>query len=66
MTYAIHTDRTAGASIWQRLSDLTAGLTQRHAQYRAYRSTVRELEAMSHRDLTDLGIHAGDIHAIAR
>ena len=55
-----------GASVWQRLSDMTASLAQRRSQHRAYRSTVSELTAMSHRDLTDIGIHPADIHTIAR
>lgn len=67
MTYATHTDRAAGgASIWQRLSELTLGAAHRRAQQRAYHATVRELSALSHRDLTDMGIHPADIHAVAR
>lgn len=55
-----------GTSIRQRLSDLAAGLGQRRAQHQAYRSTVRELTAMSNRDLTDIGVHPADIRTIAR
>lgn len=67
MTYATHTDRAAGGpSIWQRLSDLAASAARRRALHRSYRSTARELAAMSNRDLTDIGIHRADIHAIAR
>lgn len=67
MTYAIHTDHAVGgASVRQRLSDLNASLAQRRAERRAYRSTVRELSAMSSRDLTDIGVHPADIHDIAR
>ena len=63
MTTITHTNRAAGGtSIWQHLSDLKAGL----AQHRTYRSTVRELSALSNRDLTDMGIHPADIHDIAR
>lgn len=63
MTYLTQTDRTVGGtSLWQRLSDLTASLAKR----RAYRSTVRELSALSSRDLADMGIHRADIHTIAR
>ncbi len=67
MTYMTQNDRTVGgASIWQRLSELTASLAQRRAQHRAYRSTVNELSALSNRDLTDMGVHRADIHDIAR
>lgn len=63
MTYLTQTDRTVGGtSLWQRLSDLTASLAKR----RAYRSTVRELSALSSRDLADMGIHRADIHDIAQ
>ncbi len=55
-----------GTSLWQRLSDLTLGAAHRRAQDRAYRSTVRELSALSSRDLADMGIQRADIHAIAR
>ncbi|HVG48880.1 MAG TPA: DUF1127 domain-containing protein [Rubellimicrobium sp.] len=67
MTYATHADRSAvGPSIRQRLSDLAAGLAQRRAQRQAFRSTLRELSAMSSRDLLDIGIHPADVHAVAR
>jgi uncharacterized protein YjiS (DUF1127 family) len=41
-------------------------LAERRAQDRAYRTTVNELSAMCDRDLTDIGIHRADIHAIAQ
>jgi uncharacterized protein YjiS (DUF1127 family) len=67
MTYATQSGHAVATTpIWQRLSDLTSSLGERRAQQRTYRSTVRELSALSHRDLTDLGIHPADIHAIAR
>ena len=67
MTYTTHSDRAfSGASLWQRLSDLRARLAERRAQDQAYRTTMRELSAQSDRDLTDLGIHRADIHAIAQ
>ena len=67
MTYTIqNTSAIRGASIWQRLLDLNESLAQRRAQHRAYRSTVSELDAMSNRDLIDIGVHPADIHTIAR
>ncbi len=67
MTFMTQDSRSVGGtSLWQRLSDLTASLAQRRAQDRAYRSTVRELSALSSRDLADMGIHRAGIHAIAR
>ncbi len=67
MTFMTQDSRSVGGtSLWQRLSDLTLGAAHRRAQDRAYRSTVRELSALSSRDLADMGIHRADIHAIAR
>jgi uncharacterized protein YjiS (DUF1127 family) len=67
MTYANQSGHAvAPTSIRQRLSDLTMGLGQRRAQSQAYHSTVRELSAMSERELTDIGIHRADIHTIAQ
>jgi uncharacterized protein YjiS (DUF1127 family) len=34
--------------------------------WRAYRQTVRELSALSNRELNDLGISRGDIYSVAR
>jgi uncharacterized protein YjiS (DUF1127 family) len=34
--------------------------------WRAYRQTVRELSALSNRELSDLGLSRGDIYSIAR
>ena len=67
MTFATQSGHSvATTSIRQRLSDLTMGLGRRRAQDRAYRSTVRQLSAMSDRDLTDIGIHRANIHTIAQ
>jgi uncharacterized protein YjiS (DUF1127 family) len=49
-----------GAS--QRLADLR----QAWGRYKLYRATLKELRALSPRDLEDIGILPGDIHAIAR
>lgn len=35
-------------------------------QWRSYRRTVNELNALSSRELDDLGISRGEIHYIAR
>jgi uncharacterized protein YjiS (DUF1127 family) len=67
MTYTTHTDPAlSGTSVWRRLSDLRANLAERRAQDRSYRTTVRELSALSDRDLLDMGIHPADIDSIAR
>ncbi|SEP79239.1 Uncharacterized conserved protein YjiS, DUF1127 family [Faunimonas pinastri] len=35
-------------------------------RWKRYRTTVRELESMNKRELSELGLERGDIHAIAR
>jgi uncharacterized protein YjiS (DUF1127 family) len=67
MAYATYNERTlGGASIWQTLSNLKAGLAQRLAQYSTYRSTVSELAMLTDRELADLGIYRADIRDIAQ
>lgn len=41
-------------------------LIQRYRRWRRYRDTVRELQVLSARELTDLGIHRADISRLAR
>lgn len=66
ITHAQTTHAPFGASLWQRLSDLAAALAERRARRQAYLSTLRELNAMSSRDLLDVGVHPADIQAVAR
>lgn len=40
-------------------------IKQKLENYRRYRQVVRELNAMDNRELADLGITRGDIHAVA-
>ena len=44
----------------------TNTLYSRYRRWRRYRETVRELQGLSSRELTDLGIHRGDISRLAR
>ncbi len=41
-------------------------LKTRYSTWKRYSRTVSELEALSNRELADLGIARGDIHRIAR
>ena len=43
-------------SLWERLASLRAALAERGVQRRLYRSTLAELDALSDRDLSDLGL----------
>ena len=48
--------RISGVSLGARLSALRADFDKRWAQYKVYRTTLAELEALTERDLADLGI----------
>ena len=41
-------------------------LYSRYRRWRRYRETLRELQGLSGRELTDLGIRRGDISRLAR
>jgi len=41
-------------------------MLNRYRRWRRYRETVRELQGLSTRELSDLGIHRNDIGRIAR
>jgi len=60
MTQAVRA--MGGATLWQRPLEMIAGVGERRVQHRAYRATMRELLALSDQELSDRGIHPGDIH----
>lgn len=55
----------SSAQVGARVANLINGLRVRKARYSVYRTTVRELDALSERELADLGIHRSAIRAIA-
>ena len=48
------------------MSRKSTSIYERIRRWRRYRTTVRELENLSGRELADLGIHRGDITRLAR
>ena len=67
MSCGTHSDQAfPTASISQVLVAAMRGVAYRWAQRRTYRTTVRELSALSDAGLADAGIHRGDIRDIAR
>ena len=54
-----------GASLGARFNAFWTELLASRARYSQYQRTRSELEAMSDRDLADLGISRSDIHDIA-
>lgn len=48
------------------MSRNTNSIMNRYRRWRRYRETVRELQGLTSRELSDLGIHRNDIGRIAR
>lgn len=55
----------ANTGLMQRLTSLFADLKQRRAQYRVYRTTLKELQTLTSRELADLGLHRSEIRRVA-
>ncbi len=62
----VNLTRTAPVGLVDRLSVITAGVRDALHRRSVYRQTLRELNALTDRDLTDLGLHKANIPAIAR
>lgn len=62
----LNTTRTDAPSLWARLATFRAELGERAAKRRLYKSTLSELNALSDRDLEDLGLHRSRIAEVAR
>ena len=56
----------AGAGAGQADQGWTARLRRAWAEHRAYRSTLAELEALTDRELRDLGLSRWDLRSVAR
>lgn len=55
----------AGKSLTERVSDMFAGLIEAQEKRATYRRTLRELEALSNRELADLGLSRSGIRRVA-
>jgi len=58
-------NRTTTISITDRLSTVFARIAETRAEQKLYRQTFNELNALSARELADLGIHRSSIKSIA-
>jgi len=58
--------RGSAPGLLARLSTLRNDIAARYARHRVYRTTMAELNALSDRDLDDLGISRSMIRGIAR
>lgn len=57
--------RSIDAGLSGRIAALFAALSEGYQRRKVYRQTVRELRALSTRELADLGLHASMITRIA-
>lgn len=58
--------RLAHVEVGERLGLGFAALARRYSNWRLYRRTVKELEALSAHELDDLGLTPSDIQRVAR
>ena len=56
---------TAHSTIFARLADTVEAAATRYKQYRLFRATFNELNALSNRELADLGLHRSELGRIA-
>lgn len=56
---------SSATSARHRTGGFIGGLNRRFSQYKTYRKTVGELEALTERELADLGVHRSQIRGIA-
>ncbi len=61
----VSTQKISNAPFADRISALASGFGKRVSDYRLYRRTLFELQAMNSRELADLGLHASDLTEIA-
>lgn len=57
--------RTATLSLGDRLGEIVTAFREAHEARRTYRRTLNELQALSNRELADLGIVRSQIRGIA-
>ncbi|WP_108483434.1 DUF1127 domain-containing protein [Oceaniglobus ichthyenteri] len=65
MAFVTNTRGTVRTDIFARLSAFFANASDRMEQYRVYRRTMDELQGLSDRELTDLGLNRTMLASIA-
>lgn len=65
MAYETNTHGAVGTGILDRVSALVADYRAKAARRKIYRDTLRELSALSHRELCDLGLNQSEIKRVA-
>lgn len=64
MTYQTQT-AVGGVAFGERIAAMRVALAERRAKRKVYTTTLRELEGLSNRDLSDLGMNRSMIKQIA-
>jgi Uncharacterized conserved small protein len=59
------TTLTNNTTAWLDIKGWLTNYTRKSAQQRAYRLTVKEISALTDKELRDIGLTRGDIHSIA-
>lgn len=62
----VNTRAAAAAGLRDRVGALIGSVQDYLRRQRVFRQTLRELDALSDRELSDLGMHRADIETIAR
>lgn len=65
MAYATAHNASAPTGLLGRIEGFIEGRREALAKRRVYRETLRELQALSNRDLADLGISPANLHSVA-
>lgn len=66
MPHTIHMPRSAVQAVGEDLSATAYAAVQQVSAYLMYRRTIRELQELSARDLSDLGLHRSEIKRVAQ
>lgn len=65
MAYETNSIGAVGSSFMDRVHTLIAEYRAQAARRKVYRNTLRELSALSHRELCDLGLNHSEIKRVA-
>lgn len=65
MAYETNSISGVGTGLMDRLNSLVADYRAKAARRKVYRDTLRELSALSHRELCDLGLNHSEIKRVA-
>jgi uncharacterized protein YjiS (DUF1127 family) len=61
----VSSNRTTTLGFFDRLADIRKDLAEAWRAHRVYRQTLTELQALSPRELTDLGLNASTLRTVA-